>query len=92
MPELIAKTALEGRAPLTLATTTLAEADPGPVTSVALFPGQGKAAAKALKPLGLTFPAPNRLVEKDELRLVWTGREQAFLIAARAPIWRASPP
>ncbi len=85
MPELIAKTALQGQAPLTLAATTLAEADPGAVTSVALFPGQAKAAAKALKPLGLTFPAPNRMVEKDGLRLVWTGRDQAFLIGGAAP-------
>ena len=85
MPELIAKSALAGQGPLTLADTTLAEVDPGAITSVALFPGQAKAAAEALKPLGLSFPAPNRLVEKDGLRLVWTGREQAFLIGGPAP-------
>lgn len=85
MPELIAKTALEGRVPLTLGQTILEATDPGPVTSVALFPGQGKAAAKALKPLGLTFPAPNRMVGNDGLQLVWTGREQAFLIGGEAP-------
>ena len=39
MPELIAKTALNGPKPLTLAGTTLAELDPGPITSIALFPG-----------------------------------------------------
>lgn len=83
MPELIAKTALQGHRPLTLAGTTLAEADPGPVYSVALFPGQEKAAAKALKPLA--FPAPNRFTEAAEARLVWTGRDQAFLIGAEPP-------
>ena len=83
MPELIAKTALEGHKPLTLAGTTLAEADPGPVHSVALFPGQEKAAAKALKPLA--FPAPNRFADAGAARLVWTGRDQAFLIGAEPP-------
>ena len=83
MPELIAKTALQGHRPLTLAGTTLAEADPGPVHSVALFPGQEKAAAKALKPLA--FPAPNRFTEAGASRLVWTGRDQAFLIGAEPP-------
>lgn len=85
MPELIAKPALAGRSPLVLDGTALAAADPGPVWSVALFPGQEKAAARALKPLGLAFPAPNALSEKDGVRLVWTGRDQAFLIGAEAP-------
>ena len=39
MPELIAKSALAGQGPLTLVDTTLAEVDPGAITSVALFPG-----------------------------------------------------
>lgn len=85
MPELIAKAPLEGRKPATFGATTLAVTDPGSVTSVALFPGQEKAAAKALKPLGLSFPGPNASSVKGEARLVWTGREQAFLIGAEAP-------
>lgn len=85
MAELIAKTALAGQAAVTRAGTTLAEVDLGPITSIALFPGQEKAAAKALKPLGLAFPEPNSLVAKDGVRLVWTGRAQAFLIGAEAP-------
>ena len=40
MPNLIAKSALFGRAPLTLGGTTLAEAQLGPITSVAVFPGK----------------------------------------------------
>lgn len=85
MPELIAKSALAGQPPLTLAGLTLAEVHPGPITSVAPFPGQADAVAHMLKPLGLSFPAPNRVVSKDDARLVWAGRDLAFLIGAPAP-------
>lgn len=84
MPELIATPALP-HPPLTLAGTTLALADPGEITALALFPGQEKAAAKALKPLGLGFPAPNAFAAAGAARLVWTGRAQAFLIGAPPP-------
>ena len=89
MPELIAKPAVD-HAALTFGSCTLTPVDLGPITSVALFPGQEKAAAKALKPLGLTFPAPNTLSQKDGAMLVWTGREQAFLIGVDAPDFGAS--
>ncbi len=85
MPELIAKTALDGRAPLTASGTTLGEVDPGPITSVALMPGGAKSAAKGLKTLGLTFPEPNCFSAKNNAILAWTGRDQAFLIGADAP-------
>jgi sarcosine oxidase subunit gamma len=84
VPELIAKSALEGRS-LTLAGLTLAEGDPGPITSIAVFPGQAKAVAKGLKTLGLTFPAPNSFTEKKGARVVWTGRDQAFLMGVEPP-------
>ena len=64
MPELIAKPAVD-HAALTHGSCTLTPVDLGPITSIALFPGQEKAANKALKPLGLTFPAPNTLSHKD---------------------------
>jgi sarcosine oxidase subunit gamma len=89
VPELIAKPAVD-HAALTFGSCTLTPVDLGPITSVALFPGQEKAAAKALKPLGLTFPAPNTLSHKDGTMLVWTGREQAFLIGVEAPDFGAS--
>lgn len=89
MPELIAKPALPPRA-LTLGGCTLSLADPGPITSIALFPGQEKPANKALKPLGLVFPAPNRVVEKAGVMLAWTARDQAFLIGAAPPDMGAS--
>ena len=77
MPNLIAKTALHGTAPLTLAGTTLSEADPGPMTSIACFPGK---LSEVIARLG-AFPAPNRV----EGNLIWTGPEQAFLIGAEVP-------
>jgi sarcosine oxidase subunit gamma len=84
VPELIAKSALEGRR-ITLGTVTLAEADPGPITSIAVFPAGGKAVAKGLKALGLAMPSPNSFHEKKDARIVWTGRDQAFLIGAARP-------
>lgn len=84
MPELIAKPALDN-APLTIGDCRLEPVELGPITSIALYPGQEKAAAKALKPMGLAFPAPNTLSQKGGARLVWTGRDQAFLIGAEAP-------
>jgi sarcosine oxidase subunit gamma len=84
VPELIAKSALEGRS-LTLGGVTLAEADPGPITSLAVFPGGAKAVAKGLKTFGLAMPAPNTFAEKKGARIVWTGREQAFLMGVTAP-------
>lgn len=82
MPSLIAKSPLAGQAPLTHGMVTLSEAVLDRVTSVAPFNGQDKALAKALKALGLAFPEPNRFVEKGGARIVWTGRDQAFLIGA----------
>lgn len=77
MPELIAKSALAGRAPVTHADTTLEEVNLGPITSIACFPGT---LAEVTARLG-AFPAPNRVSGA----LVWTGPEQAFLLGAPAP-------
>lgn len=84
MPELIAKSALEGRS-LTLGSVTLAEVDVGPITSIALFPGGAKATSRGLKTLGLAMPEPNAFNRKQGARIVWTGREQAFLLGVEAP-------
>jgi heterotetrameric sarcosine oxidase gamma subunit len=85
VPDLIAKSALDGRR-LQLGTVTLAEVDPGPITSIALFPGGDKAVAKGLKGLGLAMPAPSTFLEKKGARLVWTGRDQVFLIGVTPPL------
>jgi heterotetrameric sarcosine oxidase gamma subunit len=85
VPELIAKSAFAGHPPVSRAGTTLAEGHLGPITSVAPFQGQDKAVAKALTPLGLSFPAPNTVSATAAARLVWAGRGQAFLIGVAAP-------
>ena len=58
MAKLIAKSALGGQAAITIAATTLAEMDIGPITSVAPFPNREEAVAKALG----GFPAPNTFI------------------------------
>lgn len=85
MPEFIAKPALAGHAPLSLAETTLAEAPAVAMTSVAPFPGSIEAVNAKLASLGVSFPAPNRQSSGTAARLLWTGRDQAFLIGAAAP-------
>lgn len=85
MPDLIAKSPLAGQAPLTCAGTTLAEAAVGPITSIAPYPGRKPQVGAILAPLGLSFPEPNSLVAQGEARLLWTGRDMAFLIGAEAP-------
>jgi len=82
VPELIAKTALQGQTAARGA-LTMREVDPGQISSVAVFPGQEKAVERGLEVVGLSFPAPNAVVEgKNGTRLVWTGRDQAFLIGS----------
>lgn len=89
MPELIAKSALDGRS-LALGGVTLAELDVGPISSVAVFPGGGKTVAKGLKTLGLVMPEPNTFIEKKGARMVWTGRDQAFLMGVQPPALEGS--
>jgi hypothetical protein len=83
--ELIAKTALQGQKPFVALGTTLAEVDPGAVTSIAPYPGQEKAIAKALKPLGFGFPGVNSFSVSGAAKIVWSGRAQALLIGAACP-------
>lgn len=85
MPELIAKGPWDGQVAVTRAGLHLTPLDLGPVHSVALFPGAAKGAAKALKPLGLAFPGPGEWVARGDVRLIWTGRDQAFLQGAAPP-------
>ena len=80
MPSLIAKSPLAGPAPVTLAGVTLSEIVLDRMTSVAPLDGQKKAFAAALKTLGLGWPEPNRFTAHASARMVWTGRDQAFLI------------
>jgi heterotetrameric sarcosine oxidase gamma subunit len=80
---LIAKSPLADYAPVTHGACTLAEVVLDHVTSIAPFNGQEKATTAALKAAhGVTFPQPNRFVEKAGVRAVWSGRGQAFVIGA----------
>jgi sarcosine oxidase gamma subunit len=82
VPEIIAKLPL-GAAPVTHGSVTLAEWALPRITSVMPFQGQDKAVAKALKSMGLAFPLPGDVaVSKGTGRLIWTGRNQAFLLDA----------
>lgn len=85
MPDLIARPAL-GRADVVLAGTTLAEAPQPELTAIAPYPGQIAAVTQLLEQtLGLAFPAPNRITTKGNVRLVWAGRDLAFLTGAAPP-------
>ena len=83
MAELIAKSPLEGTAPITKAGLVLSLAPPGPLWSLALYPGAD--IDPALRPLGLHFPAPGESSTSEGLNLFWTGRDQAFLAAPSLP-------
>jgi sarcosine oxidase subunit gamma len=82
VPSLIAKSPLAGQGPVTLAGITLSERLIDRMTAVAPLKGGKTALAKALKSLGLAFPDPNRWLAKGDAQIVWTGRDQAFLIDA----------
>lgn len=84
MPDLIAKPAL-GFAPLTHGQTVLAEAPWAEMHAIQPWPGQAKALNRALEGLGLAFPSPNSWLENAGLRIIWTGRDQAFLLGAPPP-------
>jgi len=85
--EWIAKTPLAGQGPVRHGEVGLSELALGQVTSVAPFVGQDKALSAALKPMGLVFPAPNTVSARGTVRLVWTGRGQAFLLGAAPGDW-----
>ena len=79
MLKLIAKSPLSGQEPFERGGVSLSEQWFDQITSISC------AAEDALKPLGLDFPAPNRFTETAGVRLVWTGRNQAFLFGAAPP-------
>ncbi|MGB3313917.1 MAG: sarcosine oxidase subunit gamma [Albidovulum sp.] len=82
MPSLIEKTACDGLLPVTEAGVTLSECGPARITSIAPFAGKERALGAALKAKGLGWPKPGQSLAKGEARIVWTGRDQAFLIGA----------
>lgn len=82
MPSLIEKSACDGLLPLVAGAVNLSEAAPVRITSLAAFAGRNHACAAALKALGLDWPEPGRAVTKGDAACLWSGRNQALLIAA----------
>ena len=80
MPSLIEKTACDDLLPVMEGGLTLSEADPAPITSVAPFAGQERAAGSALKALGLGWPKPGQAVTGQGGTCLWSGQGQALLI------------
>ena len=85
MANLIAKSPLSGQGPVTYGSVTLSEAPIEAMQSLAPIKGQEKVLAKALKTLGLAMPTPNTCVAKGHHLIVWTGRDQVFLMGP-APV------
>lgn len=76
MADLIATPAFAGfDLPLTLGTCRLSSMAPGPIASVAPYPGQAGALAARLG----GFPGPGQVLAAPAGRLAWAGRETAFL-------------
>lgn len=79
MADLITTPAFAGlHLPLTLGTCRLSAIAPGPITSIAPYPGQAAAVAAHLG----GFPAPGQVIQTQAGRLAWAGRETGFLFGA----------
>lgn len=85
MAKLITNTPCAGLLPVTIGSFAITEVDAGQVTLVAPFKGKQKATSDALKSaLGITFPAPNRMVGTSP-RALWCGMGQALVMGAGCP-------
>ena len=76
---------LRAAEPLEVAGCTLDLLDLGPVAAIQPWPGRTGAADSALKARGLGFPAPGQSLEVADTRILWAGRETAFLIGSPPP-------
>ncbi len=71
--------------PVEAAGCTLELLDLGPVAAIQPWPGRSGAVDTALKARGLGFPAPGASLEVADTRILWAGRETAFLIGTPPP-------
>ena len=55
------------------------------IWSIALYPGEAAAAAAVMGPAQLDFPDPGETTASGEARVIWAGRQMAFLIGAAPP-------
>lgn len=82
MAELIASGPLDGQPPVEAAGCTLEVLDLGPMAAILPYPGRAGAVDTALKARGLGFPAPGQSLEVAGTRILWAGREAAFVLGA----------
>lgn len=86
MASLPARSAAEGLLPVRHGGLTLTEAPARRIWLIAPYPGREDALDAALRDAhGLGFPAPNRSTGREGMRLVWSGRAQAMLLADTDP-------
>lgn len=85
MDKLTAATPCAGLLPVSHGDLKATELDTGPITSLAPFKGRKQALSDALQAsVGVGFPAPNTCLSSGQVRGVWTGMEQAFLLGTEA--------
>jgi sarcosine oxidase subunit gamma len=82
--ELIATPPLT-HAPLAAGDALLQVVAPGPLAQIARFHNLDDGVPSELARLGLSFPDPGQVSAAGDLRLVWTGRDQAMLVGAPPP-------
>ena len=84
MIDLIAKPAAEGLLPVTAGTLTLAELPLREMHSIAPFKG-AKISAALKKAMGIGLPDVGCATAKGGVEILWTAREQYFVIGATPP-------
>lgn len=81
MADLIAKSPAHGLTPVEAGGVTLTEAPMAPIWAVMPYRGKRDALSKALeKAHGLRFPDPGALFDAGDVRIAWSGLDQAFLM------------
>lgn len=82
MASLIERSACEGLLPRFVGETNLSELPFARLTSLAPLKGKARPLAAALKEMGLGWPKPGQSLAGAGGAVLWTGRDQAFLIGA----------
>ena len=85
MAELISCGPLAGLDPVEAGGCTLDVLALGPVAAIQPWPGRAAAVDAALRARGLGFPQPGRSLEVADARILWVGREAAWLIGVAPP-------
>lgn len=84
MANLIRTSAAAGQLPADIGGMTLTELTDLQITSLQPFAGATPALSAALEAAhGLGFPAPGKTTGKGDLRAIWTGQDQAFLVGVQ---------